>query len=337
MENKVQEMRSGVPAREIGVITAEVRELCRQAQTMALMYAIEIGRRLVEAKEVLPHGEWGNWLKNEVEFSQSTANNFMRLFDEYGAAQITIFGATTNSQSIANLPYTKALQLLAVPSEEREAFAESVDAENLSVSELKAAIKERNDAIAAAEQERKRRADAEDAAERAEAAAKEAEKRANEAVSLEAKVKDLEARLAEEKKKPAKLSSGAAKELREKTEREAEARIKKELANMIMNTQKEAEAAKKAAEEAELRRVLAENEAKEAREKLNESTKLLKTANPAITTFKTYFDTVQEILRKMKTSLCEIRERDTETAAKLDSALCALAENIKAEFGGKHG
>ena len=58
-----------MPARDIGIVTAEIKEIRRDANNMALMYAIEIGRRLVEAKSVLPHGEWGDWLKNEVDFS----------------------------------------------------------------------------------------------------------------------------------------------------------------------------------------------------------------------------------------------------------------------------
>lgn len=56
MENAVAEIKKeSAPAREIGVITAEIKDLCRQAQTMALLYAVEIGRRLDEAKRALPY------------------------------------------------------------------------------------------------------------------------------------------------------------------------------------------------------------------------------------------------------------------------------------------
>lgn len=134
-----------VQAREIGIVTAEIRELCNQARATAVAYIVEIGRRLYEAKGMLSHGEWGEWLKNEVDFSHSTANNYMRLFDEYGANQMTIFGAVANSQTIGNLPYSKALALLAVPASERENFAEEVKADELSVKELEKAIKERDE------------------------------------------------------------------------------------------------------------------------------------------------------------------------------------------------
>ena len=109
-------------SRSIDNITFEIKELCRQSKITVLVYAVEIGRRLVEAKAALPYGSWGEWLKNEVEFSQSSANNFMRLYEEYGSSKGSCVLSFEDSQSIANLPYTKALQLLSIPSEERESF-----------------------------------------------------------------------------------------------------------------------------------------------------------------------------------------------------------------------
>ena len=40
---------------------------------------LSIGQRLIEAKAMLPHGEWLPWLTEQVEFSERTARNFMRL------------------------------------------------------------------------------------------------------------------------------------------------------------------------------------------------------------------------------------------------------------------
>lgn len=153
MANVQVKKQENVQARDIGVITAEIQSIKRETYALALTYAIEIGRRLVEAKAALPHGKWSDWLKNEVDFSQSTANNLMRLFEEYGSPQFSFFGATlaSNSQTFGNLTYSKALQLLAVPADEREAFAEEVGAEDLSVKELKAKIEERDRQLKEAE------------------------------------------------------------------------------------------------------------------------------------------------------------------------------------------
>ncbi|MGN1118266.1 MAG: DUF3102 domain-containing protein, partial [Acutalibacteraceae bacterium] len=138
--------KNSAPVREISVITEEVKELCRQAQNMAVMYVIEIGKRLVEAKSALPHGEWNNWLENEVGFTQRTAQNYMQIFNEYSEQQYSFFGVITNTKSISHLPYTKALKLLALPADERTEFVQNENVEEMSVKELNKAIRERNEA-----------------------------------------------------------------------------------------------------------------------------------------------------------------------------------------------
>lgn len=123
------------------VLAAEIRALTASM----LANIIEIGRRMCQAKDILPHGQFGDWVKNETGYSQSTANNFMRLFLEYGTEQESLFGAEVKSQTFGNLPYSKALALLAVPAEEREEFARENHVEDMSTRELKQAIKERDD------------------------------------------------------------------------------------------------------------------------------------------------------------------------------------------------
>lgn len=130
--------------RTIGMVTQEVNQLTAQAQRLILGHAIEIGRRLTEAKQMLSHGEWGKWLREEIHYSKSSANNMMRIFDAYGSTQLGLFGPEANSQTFGDLEYSKALALLSVPAEEREQFAQEVDAEHISVRQLKAAIQERD-------------------------------------------------------------------------------------------------------------------------------------------------------------------------------------------------
>lgn len=130
--------------RTIGMVTQEINQLTAQAQRLILGHAIEIGRRLTEAKQMLSHGEWGKWLKEEIHYSKSSANNMMRIFDAYGSTQMGLFGPEANSQTFGDLEYSKALALLSVPAEEREQFAQEVDAEHISVRQLKAAIQERD-------------------------------------------------------------------------------------------------------------------------------------------------------------------------------------------------
>lgn len=105
-------------------------EILRWKNTIGLG-VIRIGQALLWAKERLRHGEFDAWLRDKVEFSRSSATNFMRIARE-----------VEEGSALARLPYTKVLALLDVPKEEREAFAEAHDAEHTSAAELKRLAKE---------------------------------------------------------------------------------------------------------------------------------------------------------------------------------------------------
>lgn len=326
--------KNGMKVRDIEVITAEIKDLCRQAQTMALMYVVEIGRRLVEAKQALPYGEWGNWLKNEAGFSQSTATNYMRLFEEYGSSQISIFGASVDSQTFANLPYSKALQLLAIPKEEREEFAEEVCAEDLSVSELKKAIAERDRAkLEAEEAQARENALAESLAE-AQAATAEAQEKAAEADALRSELESKQAEVDAAKEKADKFRA-ALKEAKEnpsipkaeleKIRTEAENAAK---AKILAESDKELAEAKKKADEAVKAAEAAKKAEADALRRLEETEKRLKTASPEVTAFKALFDTMQETAAKLRGMIEKIRQTDPETAHKLTNAMKALGASL---------
>lgn len=138
-EMSFEEIKSEARLQQLAV---EIVTFDRQAKITAVSCAIEIGERLLEAKDLVPHGEWGNWLKQNVNYSQSTANNFMRLYKEYGNDQGSLFTTMTNSQTIMNLDVSKALALTVLPAEEREEFVAEHDVENMSTRDLKEALQE---------------------------------------------------------------------------------------------------------------------------------------------------------------------------------------------------
>ena len=334
MENAIVNNQNNTPSRNITEITSEIIELRRQANCIQVAYAVEIGRRLVEAKTVLPYGQWGEWLKNEVDFSQSTANNLMKIFEEYGASQISLFGAISNSQTIANLPYSKALQLLSVPAEEREAFAEEVGADELSVRELKAAIAERDRARREYEKERELNEQLQERLEDAEIAKEEAEDKAKSADELIAKVKELEKQkdAAEDKAyklqedlKKAKADPKIPKSRLDALKAEAEAAAK---AAANEEFQKQLSEAKHAAQEAVAARDAAQKKADDTEKQLAEAQKQLKTANPAVTEIKTLFEELQRSAHNIKAKIQKMSENDPETAKKLTSALKAFGASL---------
>ncbi len=78
---------------------------------------ILMGQKFIEAKKLVPHGEWGNWLKERIDFSQRTANQFMRIAKEFGS----------NPEVLTNLGITKIGLLLDVPIEKRKCFIRDYD------------------------------------------------------------------------------------------------------------------------------------------------------------------------------------------------------------------
>ena len=144
-------MSNIITARDIEIVTGEIRYVQRRAARQLLSDLIEIGRLLVEAKSMVPYGEWGKYLEERVEYSTSQANNLMRLYKEYGDNQESFFTSLQHSQTFGNLTYTQALALVALPPEDRAEFAEKHDVEHMSTRELEKAIREE---LAAAQQER---------------------------------------------------------------------------------------------------------------------------------------------------------------------------------------
>lgn len=124
------------------IVAAEINSIKFQTRNVLIFNSIEIGKRLTEAKNMMEHGQFGKWLAEEVDYSQSTANNLMKIYEQYGADQGALFGDNSKSQTFANLSYSQAVALLGIPADEREQFIEQNNAAELSIRELKARIKE---------------------------------------------------------------------------------------------------------------------------------------------------------------------------------------------------
>ena len=249
--------------RTLEMIAGEIRTFTASM----LNNIIEIGRRMCEAKDMLPYGQFGDWIKENTGYSRSTANNFMRVFQEYGTRQGSLFGAEVeDAQTFGKLSYTKALALLALPSGEREEFVENHDVESMSTRELREAIRERDVARRARDNAL---ADAENAEKFAEAltherdearkvmddALEDARKAEEEADKLRAQIKELESQPttvdieqdAIDKAVAAALEKAArANEAEMQKLREQERQIREDLKKDLHKAEEAAEKAKKA-------------------------------------------------------------------------------------------
>lgn len=132
------------------MLAAEINLIKDQTRKLVLTNSIIIGQKLTEARRMMDHGQFGKWLA-AVDFSSSTANNLMRVYEEYGSDQGVLFGSAAKSQALEGLSYTQAVLLLGVAREEREAFVEKENVEEISTRELKAKVEEYKKAKEAAE------------------------------------------------------------------------------------------------------------------------------------------------------------------------------------------
>lgn len=127
---------------ELNQLTAEIRYMHEQLNKTLIYGIIEIGKRYERAKQLVGHGQWGDYCKNVNGHGQSMAENYIKIYKEYGSEQQSIFGDLSKSQSLGNLGVTKLLQLTAVPADEREEFVEKNNiTEDTTVKELQELIK----------------------------------------------------------------------------------------------------------------------------------------------------------------------------------------------------
>ena len=142
-EETVQYVSDEDAAREDRLVS-EIRMITEQTKQVVLFNSIEIGRRLTEAKAMVKRGTWGTWLKERVDYSQRTANNFMKIYQEYGRN-----GLAEKSQALANLSYTQALALIDLPEDERARFAEERKAGEMALRRLQEEVRQEKEKVTA--------------------------------------------------------------------------------------------------------------------------------------------------------------------------------------------
>lgn len=279
--------------RDIDTITGEILE----AKRVGGEAIITIGQRLIEAKALLPEGEWLPWLAEQVDFSPRTAQRFMRLASEW-----------SDATALSHLGATKALQLLALPESEREEFlseTHQVNGEEKTVidmtsRELEKAIRERDEARKAAEQ-----------AQADTRAAQESRR------SMEESLKEANS-----------LMDRARMERMEAHERAAE--LEKQLAELKAAP---VEVAVMEVDQTQLDAARAEGEAAKAEEVARLQAQLEKAAamsDPNVAKFQVCFDQVQELINKMRGFLLKARgQEDRTNAERMAKAILALGDVVK--------
>lgn len=336
---ELREKETAPAVRSIETVTAEIVAIRDNARRVVLASAVEIGRRLVEAKELLPHGEWGDWLKNRVDYSQDTAERLIKLYNGYGSAQGSLFGAELDSKSatLRNLSISNALQLLAVPAEERGDFAEAVSADKLSTRRLEDAIRERDEA-------RKRARDAESEKERLLIQANDSSELTRE---LQGKLADARNQIKELESRPVEVAvqqpdpdtvnkavnealANAQKGFEQKQKMLQDKLVAAEKKRDVFKSDAEreraarTEAERKAAQQEDAAAGVTSIEKERLEREIDGLKKQLAMSDAAVASFHTLFDQTQDNINRLLTAMGAVQ--DAETREKLRAAVKKLFE-----------
>lgn len=325
-------------------IAAEINAIKRTTATYILSQSIWIGKLLCEAKETVPHGEWGSWLADNCDYSQSNANNLMRIYQEYGEQDQLDFFAENKLELFGNLTRSQAVALLALPKHERAGFVQENDVESMSTREFEKAVaeaKEKIEAEAAAKlAEKLEEAEADYAAEiqRVKDQAQSDVDKAMEAADI------AEAKAKEDRKEYDKMMADA---LRAKTDMETAVKDRERMGDLLKQKSEEADTKdreirelKRKLEEAEADRLVEEAVEKRMAENASaagaeidalraENEKLKKAADPVVQKFSALFGAWQEDWNRMRKVLTECT--DSQTSEKLKAALGQTLEVMKGQ------
>lgn len=318
-----------VPVRDINTITSEIRYIQNDVQQYAAQGALKIGERLCEAKELLGHGEFLPWIKDEFGWTDRTAQKLMAVYREFGDSQKSLFGPEINTKTYSDLPVSKLYLLISVPESEREDFVKENNVAEMSVREMEKLLREKKEAE---DESREAHAELDKLADKYAALSAVASEQEKE---LKAAQADVSASI-EAAKKEAAAEAEKARRAAEKAQKAAEAEVKK--------ARDEAEAAKKDLQQLRdnpeipqevMDKLKAQfgKAAEEAEARARAAEAKLKTADPDVAMFKLHFDNLQKTAASMAQLITKMKQSgNADMADKLSRAACAVLERAKEEL-----
>lgn len=288
-----------VAVRSIEIVTAEIHTIRDNVARVFMDGVVQIGRRLEEAKQLVPQGEWLQYLDKELGYKPTTAQNYMRIAREFGDGQIGLSGKTP-SDFFGNLGYSQLLPLLGLPEEEREQLAEEHDLAGMSSREIQALVKERDEAKANADKLQKDVGLLKD-----------------KLVDADKDLSDYQHKLHDEKQKT-KAQAEAAKA---NAETAAELQRKLDALEQQANTPRELTEEERAALREEIAAEQAEAVQSAEARAADALAKLEKVKNPAAHKVNFLFGELGEYWNRLRAALHELEQSDSEAASKMRAAI----------------
>lgn len=282
-------------------IAIEIRVIKQQTMQTVAAACFQIGKRLCEAKELVPAGEWLAYLQEQLDYKPTTAENLMRIYKEYGDEQVDLLSGKSPAELFGSLNQSQMVAMFSLSMEDRKELLEDhPDLPEMSARDVQKLVKEKQAAEAERDRERKQR-------EKMEKLVTDQAKRANK----------VEAALEKAKAEREQLKSQTSMIQADTKEKDKEIAELKEQLLHLQNRQIEATYTEFSEEEKEKIRQEVRAEAAAEIEKANKKA----SASHAVQQINFSFKEIQRLFKTVQTALQECKEKEPDTGGRLASVI----------------
>lgn len=153
--NEVMNTESQLPAEQkLNQLAAEINAIKEQVRETVYLSTCRIGEKLLLAKGAVGHGNWGQWLKDNVDYSERTAQGIIAIYKNFNNKEIKLFGTAPDVELLGKLNRSQLLALTSIKDEEKrtefmeEHKEELPDMSKQELAKALAELKEAKEAVA---------------------------------------------------------------------------------------------------------------------------------------------------------------------------------------------
>lgn len=111
---------SQLPAEQtLTQLAAEINAIKNHVRETVYIATCRIGEKLLLAKGAVGHGNWGRWLKDNVDYSERTAQNIITIYKNFNNKETKLFGTVPDAELLGKLNQSQLLALSSIKDEEK--------------------------------------------------------------------------------------------------------------------------------------------------------------------------------------------------------------------------
>ena len=110
---------SQLPAEQtLTQLAAEINAIKNHVRETVYIATCHIGEKLLLAKGAVGHGNWGQWLKDNVDYSERTAQNIITIYKNFNNKETKLFGTVPDAELLGKLNQSQLLALSSIKDED---------------------------------------------------------------------------------------------------------------------------------------------------------------------------------------------------------------------------